>query len=308
MKIGKLLISWDRGGVSAEDLARVDEDYEKGLESGKKLIICTLAARSGTRVLGDIFNEHKNATGVTERYFEAESFYRYIKYNKLPIDTAGIIALIKFGIIKDWDRGDIALVTSPFFSHGIKELFEILRPVKIIFAINDPVFTVQSIYNKGFFEHYYLRNNSNLALGFQPSFEQKWYWLYLFGRLVPNGEFYNKWLKLSRIGKIAWWGSMVNKEIWSQLKQIPPEKVFIFDLQETIKDYYHYYKKIANEFGLKPVLSEEKINSIRNKSIRSWHNKKHEWSELEWAEFKEYSQDWYNLYNELTNHCYEKKY
>ncbi|MBP6854618.1 MAG: hypothetical protein KBD26_00905 [Candidatus Pacebacteria bacterium] len=301
MKIGKLLISWDRGGVSTDTLENVDKEYEKGLSSGKKLILGTLAARSGTRVFGDIINAHKNATGITERYFEAESMYRYIKYNKLPIDTSGIITLIKKGIVDDWKRGDIAFVNSPFFSHGIKELHDVLKPSHILFAINNPEFTVQSIYNKGFFSQKYIRTDNNLALGFQPSFPQKWYWLYLFARLVPNGDFYNEWSSLTRIGKISWWGSMVNREIWDQLKDVPKEKVIIFDLDEAIKDYYPYYTKIATKIGLSPLLSEKVLQKIRNKGIKSAHNEKHTWSEKEKEEFIRYSKDWFDLYKELRS-------
>lgn len=301
MKIGKLLISWDRGGVSRETLENVDAEYEKGLSSGKKLVLGTLAARSGTRVFGDIINAHKNATGITERYFEAESMYRYIKYNNLPIDTSGIITLIKKGIVDDWKRGDIAFVNSPFFSHGIKELNDILKPSHILFAINNPEFTVQSIYNKGFFSQKYIRKDNNLALGFQPAFPQKWYWLYLFARLVPNGDFYNEWSSLTRIGKISWWGSMVNKEIWNQLKDIQKEKIIIFDLDEAIKDYYTYYVKIAKKIGLDPLLDEKRLQKIRSKGIKSAHNQKHVWSEKERDEFNKYSKDWFDLYKELRS-------
>lgn len=301
MKIGKLLISWDRGGVSKDTLENIDELYEKGLASGKRLVLGTLAARSGTRVFGDIINAHKNATGITERYFEAESMYRYIKYNKLPIDTAGIITLIKKGIVDDWKKGDIAFVNSPFFSHGIKELYEILRPSHVLFAINNPEFTVQSIYNKGFFSQKYIRRNNDLAIGFQPAFPQKWYWLYLFARLVPNGDFYEEWMKLTRIGKIAWWGSMVNREIWSQLKDVPREKIIIFDLDEAIKDYYSYYVKIAKKIGLDPLLDEKRLQKIRSKGIKSAHNQKHIWSDLEKSEFDKYSKDWFDLYKEIRS-------
>lgn len=299
MKIGKLLISWDRGGVSAKTLENVDAEYEKGLASGKKLILCVLAGRSGTRLLGDIFNVHANATGITERYFEAESMYRYIKYNKLPVDTSGIITLIKKGIVDDWNRGDIAFVNSPFFSHGVKELYDLLRPSRIIFAIGDPKFTVQSMYNKGFFEHHYIKKDPNLALGFQPAFPQKWYWLYLFARLVPNGEFYNTWLGLTRVGKVSWFGNKMNMDIWEQLEQIPKEKIFIFNLKEAKVNYYEYYKNIAHEFGLSPILSKKEIDKLEKKGVKPWHNKEHIWSAKENEEFKEYTKDWYELYGKI---------
>lgn len=298
MKIGKFLIYRPRKGLTKQELDSVDAQYEAGLAAGKKLILCTLCARSGTRWLGDVFNEHKNATGITERYFEAECFYRYVKYNKLPIDTSGVIKLIKHGIVQDWKKGDISLVISPFFSHGILELNELLRPARIIFGINDPKFTTQSIYNKGFFKEGYVRDHAELALGFQPGFDQEWSWLYLFARLVPNGEFYNTWSKLTRIGKIAAWGSMVNRDIWEQMKQLPQEKVFVFILKHADQNY-EYYKNIAHEFGLNPILSEKDFLAVKGKTVKATHNEPHVWDAQEQAEFDEYSKDWDGLYKEL---------
>lgn len=299
MQLGKFLITRPRKGVPQEVLATVDEEYTKGLKAGKKLILCVLAGRSGTRLLGDIFDAHDNATGITERYFEAESMYRYIKYNNLPIDTAGILTLIKHGIVEDWKKADIAFVNSPFFSHGVVELYEKLQPSRIIFAINEPEFTVQSMYNKGFFEHYYMRSDPTLANGFQPNFPQQWYWLYTFARLVPNGEFYNTWINLTRVGKVSWFGNKMNMDIWKQLEQIPKDKVFVFILKQAKENYYEYYKHIAKEFGLAPLLSEKQISTLEKKGVKKWHNKERVWSEKERTEFELYTKEWHELYQRL---------
>ncbi len=307
MRLRNFLIYRPKKGLKEEEILSVDSEYERGLAQGKKLVLCTLCARSGTRWLGDVFNEHKNATGVTERYFEAESFYRYIKYNKLPIDTSGIIKLIKYGIVQDWKKGDVSIVISPFFSHGILELYENLHPEKIIFGINDPKFTTQSIFNKGFFKEKYVRKDVNLSLGFQPGFDQEWSWLYLFARLVPNGEFYTAWEKLTRIGKIAWWGSQMNKDIWEQLQQLPKEKTFVFILKHADQNY-EYYKNIAREFGLTPLLSEKAFLAVKGKTVTTKHNKLHQWSEKEQTEFEQYSKEWQILYEQLSKiNPYEKK-
>lgn len=299
MKIGRLEISWNRRPwprLGAKELADIDERYEKALASGKRLVLGTLCARSGTMWLCDIFDEHKNATGITERNFEAEAYYRFIAYNKLPIDTAGIIALIKHGILEDWKRGDIALVFSPYFSHSMLELHQALSPAKIIFAVSDPEFTVQSIYNKGFFSQHYLRDRDDLALGFQPSFSGSW--SQYFGRIVPNGTAYRDWENLTRIGKISWWGNRINIDIWQQLSQLPRENVHIFNLQEADQNY-DWYLRLAKEFGLAPVLTREQFIPIKGRRVRAEHNAHHDWSPEECAEFERLTKDWKELYEKL---------
>lgn len=299
MRIGNLTISWDRRPytrLDEETLKTIDAEYEARLAAGKKLILGTLCARSGTMWLCDIFESHDNATGITERNFEPESFYRYITYNKLPIDTAGIIALIKRGIIEDWKRGDIALVFSPFFSHGMLELEEKLKPARIIFALNDPAFTVQSIYNKGFFKHFYIRERTDLALGYQPSLYGSW--SQFFGRIVPNGAAYEAWNKLTRLGKAAWWGNRINVDIWEQLKTLPQEQIYIFDLKKADQNY-EYYKSMAAEFGLAPILSEKQFLAIKGWRVKESDNAKHEWTPLERAEFERETAPWASLYAKL---------
>lgn len=304
MKIGRLEISWNRRPfprLGAAELSTVDERYEKALASGKRLVLGTLCARSGTMWLCDIFDEHANATGITERNFEEESYYRFITYNKLPVDTSGNIALIKHGILEDWKKGDIALVFSPYFSHGMLELDQVLSPNRIIFGMSDPEFTVQSIYNKGFFSQYYLHGHNDLALGFQPSFAGSW--SQYFGRIVPNKKEYCDWEKLTRIGKISWWVNRINIDIWQQLLQLPREKIYIFNLQEADQNY-DWYLCMAKEFGLAPILSREKFLSIKGRRVRKEHNIHHEWSLLEREEFKRLTKEWKELYEKLcSNHA-----
>lgn len=300
MKIGRLEISWNRRPsprLGTTELADINERYKKALTSGKRLVLGTLCARSGTMWLCDIFDEHANATGITERNVDEEAYYRFITYNRLLVDTAGSIALIKHGILEDWKKGDIALVFSPYFSHGMLELYRALSPERIIFAMSDPEFTVQSIYNKGFFSQQYLRNRDDLALGFQPSFTGSW--SQYFGRIVPNGSEYRGWEKLTRIGKIAWWGNRINMDIWRQLSQLPREKIHFFNLQEADQNY-DWYLHIAREFGLAPVLSREHFLSIKGRRVRIEHNARHEWSPLEHEEFERETKEWAELYQKLS--------
>lgn len=298
-KIGKFLIGRDHQRfMNAEELRTVDELYEKKLKEGKKLILGTLSARSGTMWLCDIFEAHKNATGATERNAVPESFLRYITYNKLPIDISGNIKLIKQGIVEDWERGDIALVFSPYFSHAINELNRELKPDKFIIGINDPEFTVQSIHNKGFFRHPYSYKSPDKAYGYQPGLGEVW--SHLFGRIIPTGDFYQKWEKLTRIGKISWWVNKVTTDIYKQIQDLPKEKIFYFHLKEADQNY-NYYKKIATKFSLEPLLNEKSFLNIKSKRFKKKQNEKHVWSNKEREEFELYTKEYQSLYKKIYN-------
>lgn len=296
-RFGRLIIQWDHEPrLTNNEIARIEIDYADLQKAGKRLVLGTLTSRSGTKWLCDIFAAHPNATGSPERSFDAASFYRYIRYNDLPIDTAGVMAILKYGIIQDWKKGDIALVFSPHFSHGLTELYEVLKPERIIFALNDPEFTVQSIYNKGFFSQRYVRSRTDRALGFQPALGTRWG--VSFGRLVPNGPEYDSWNRLTRVGKIAWWGNMVTLEIGRQLSKLPSEVTDIFHLKHADQNYA-WYKELANRYGLAPLLDEKSFLAIKKKRFKKSDNVKHEWSSLERAEFEDHAAEWMALYQKL---------
>ena len=130
----------------------LEDKYEKLLQQGKRLFLCITIGRSGTRWLTDIISEHKNAVGSTERLGLIETFYRYVKWNKLQIDVQGIINLIKDSIVQDWINNDISMVNSPFFSHDLLYLYDVFKPEYIIWGVNDPKFTIISLYNKGWYK------------------------------------------------------------------------------------------------------------------------------------------------------------
>lgn len=297
-RFGRLLVEWDpRLRMTDRELASVDEEYARQKAAGKRLVLGTLPSRSGTKWLCDIFSAHANATGTPERNFEAAAFYRYIKYNKLPVDTAGIIAAIKHGIIRDWKKADVALVFSPHFSHGLEELYDALGPERIIFAINDPEFTVQSMYNKGIFSQRYARNDPTLANGYQPALAGSW--SQIFGRLVPVGGEYEQWSGLTPIGKLAWWGNMVTMEINRQLSRLPAGVMDVFDLAAADQNYT-WYLSLAKDYRLAPVLSERAFLRIKGKRFKASENRKHEWSGVERAEFEQHTKEWAELYRKLS--------
>jgi len=277
------------------DIILIDPSYYISLKRNKKLILCIDAGRSGTRWLSDIFNAHKNAVGSCERNAFAEAFYRYIKWNKLPIDTQGIVELTKHYIIKDWQKADISMI-SAFFHYDLADLCDELKVDKVIWAVNDARFTVTSFYNKGWYKNENMRKNDNLINGFQPKFNNVLN--RSFTRLVPVGDFYNEWKKSTRIGKISWFWNTVNMEIYSNIKNMPEEKVWVFKLEEADQNY-DYYLKIAEEFELKPVLSQRKFLSLKWKSVKKTDNIRKEWTEQEEKEFEKYTAVFRQIYKTL---------
>ena len=277
-----------------QDIKSVSEIYEEVIQQGhKQLVLVVTSGRSGTRWLCEIFRAHENAEGGVERNRIAESFYRYIKFNRLPIDTAGIIEITKKEILQDWAKADISITVSPYFSHDLSTLFHELKADKVIWGINNPKFTVTSCLNKGLYLREDIRQNPELAVGFQPHTGEQW--SHFFGRLMPRGQFHKEWRSLTRVGKISWFLNTLHMEILSHIDRIPKNKVWIFKLEEADQDY-EYYLRMARAFGLKPILNEEDFLSLKQKTAFEWENLTRDWSKEETEQFEEYAADYIGLY------------
>ena len=298
MRIGNFQISRiTTTGERAPNALPTEEQFRELKANGKCLFIGTLAARSGTRWLCDIVKSHDRAYAVTERDKMPESFWRYVKYNELPIDTDGIIRLLKGRIAADWLENDSTLVFSPYFSHGFLELYHALEPDKVLFGFAEPEFVVQSIYNKGMFEEDYSRRNFDLALGYQPEFADRW--SHYFGRVVPRGEYYQTWQDLTRIGKIAWWVNRINMDICRQIQDIPEDRIVLFDLSAADQNY-EYYLGLAKLLDLSPILAKNKFLSLKTLTVKDSDNVKHQWTDAEKSEFDLHIQEWKRVYGELA--------
>jgi len=299
MRIGKLQITRiGAPGASQAYLERTEEQFHTLHKQGKKLILGTLAARSGTRWLCDIVKNHDRASAFAERDVTAEAFWRYVKYNELPIDTGGIIRLLKQRIADDWQENDLTLVFSPYFSHGLLELYNALEPERIIFGMAPPEFVVQSIYNKRFFLEDYSGHDADLVLGYQPEFTTRW--SHYFGRIVPRGEFFQTWLGLTRVGKIAWWVNRVNMDIYRQLEMIPRDRIVVFDLPQADQNY-EYYLGLADHLELSPLMDKNQFLSLKKLTVKKTDNVKHEWSRQEKSEFELHISEWRGIYDAIAS-------
>ncbi|MFC2091172.1 hypothetical protein ACFLTD_00175 [Elusimicrobiota bacterium] len=272
-------------------------EYNELVSAGKRFILCVTVGRSGTRWLSDIFDAHDNAVGSTERNVLAESFYRYVVCNDLPVDVQGIMDMTKADIIDDWKKSDISMLVSPYFSHDIMKLSDELKIDRIIWGVNDAKFTVTSFYNKGWYKDSIIRKDDELVYGFQPVHDDMW--SHFYGRLIPKGDLFREWKGLTRIGKISWFYNKVNMEIYEQVKDLPEEKLLIFKLKDADQNY-EYYLNIARQFSLDPVLSKSAFLSIKKKTFRKSHNIQKQWSGKETQEFQKYTSEFTSIYKNLA--------
>jgi hypothetical protein len=257
------------------------KSFQRG--PNNKFILSFGAGRSGQNWFSKIFNSHTNWVGTCERFAEFEAFYRYICFYNLPIDKSGMFQLLKLASNRDLSKYQNTFIASPYFSFGVNELNSQLKPNYLFFHIRDPIKCVESFYAKGWYSNI---DTSLLKKG--PMLNELSNLRHNFSRILPKDDYFNQWLKLTRIGKITWFWSIINKSIFDDFsKNVNSEKFFI--RLEDVDQNYGMYQKLSEKFNFQNKMNKQKFYNViykaPNKGLRNKHEYK-EWNKLEKQEFK----------------------
>tara|TARA_B100001057_G_scaffold494924_1_gene592640 strand:- start:8235 stop:9158 length:924 start_codon:yes stop_codon:yes gene_type:complete len=247
-----------------------------------KLVLSFGAGRCGQNWFSKIFNSHSNWVGTCERFSDLESFYRYITYYNLPIDKEGFFKLLMLVVNRDLSKYNNTLIGSPYFSFGVEELIKKLNPNFIFFNIRNPIHSVESFHKKGWYlnSNYFVSNKG-------PIIDESNNLSRSFSRIVPNNEYFNEWINLTRIGKITWFWATINKAILDDFKKFQDIDKFFLKL-EDIDQNYDFYLRLSSKFNFENKMSEKEFYNIINKAPNKGSNYKYnykDWNDLEKKEF-----------------------
>ena len=241
------------------------------------------AGRSGQNWFSKIFNSHPNWVGTCERFADYEAFYRYICYYNLPISKNGFINLIELSSKRDMAKYQNSFISSPYLSFGIEELTNRLKPNSIFFNIRNPIKTVESLYNKGWYQN--LNNQKEINSPLIDITDSQYR---SFSRIIPKGEYLKEWLSLSRIGKITWFWSTANKTIYDNFNNIQNIDKYYVKL-EDVNQNYHIYEKLSKKFNFKNKMTESQFYKVLNKTPNNDTKLNHvykDWNNVEKKEFE----------------------
>ena len=241
------------------------------------------AGRSGQNWFSKIFNSHTNWVGTCERFADYEAFYRYICFYNLPITKNGFFNLIELAIKRDMAKYQNSFISSPYLSFGVEELTNRLKPNSIFFNIRNPIQTIESLYNKGWYLNFNNQKEINSPLIDITDSQYR-----SFSRIVPQGEFLKEWLSFTRIGKIAWFWSIINKKIFDDFNKIQNIDKFFIKL-EDVNQNYSAYEKLSQKFNFENKMTESKFYKVLNKASNNDTNLNHiykNWSSIEKKEFE----------------------
>ena len=255
------------------------------------------AGRSGQNWFSKIFNSHPNWVGTCERFADYEAFYRFICYYNLPISKNGFIDLIELSSKRDMAKYQNSFISSPYLSFGVGELTNKLKPNSIFFNIRNPIKTVESLYNKGWYQNLNSQKEINSPLIDITDSQYR-----SFSRIIPKGEYLKEWLSLSRIGKITWFWSTVNKTIYDDFNNIQNIDKFFVKL-EDVNQNYDIYERLSKRFNFNNKMSERQFYKVLDKSPNNDTKLSHvykNWNNVEKKEFEDIINSTFPHYDKIS--------
>ena len=262
-----------------KDLVRY-QNFQRN--ENNKLALSFAAGRSGQNWFSKIFNSHSNWIGSCERVADFEAFYRFATDYDSPIFKEGFFKLIELSSKRDMSLYQNSFISSPYLSFGVNELINQLKPNYIFFNLRNPIQTIESLHKKGWYINF---DNLHRIKSPLIDFSQSQY--RSFSRIVPKGEYLDKWSSLTRIGKITWFWSTINKAIFDDFNKIKNIDKFYIKLEDVHQNYITY-EKLANRFNFQNKMSKNKFYGVINKAPNKGSNKKYfykDWNNLEKKEF-----------------------
>jgi len=265
-------------------------------KNNNQLALSFGAGRCGQNWFSKIFNSHPNWVATNERFAQYEAFYRYICYYNLPIYKDGFMKLIELASKRDMAKFQNSFISSPYWSVGVNEVTNELKPDCIFFNIRNPIKTIESLHMRG----WYYYNDENSAIN-SPGIDITGNLYRSFSRIIPNDEYLDEWKRLSRIGKITWFWCTINKLIYSDFKNINNIKKYNIRL-EDVNQNYEFYEKISEIFDLRTKMKKNKFLNIINKAPNKATSKKYiykNWSQKEKNEFETIIDNFFPQYDEI---------
>jgi MoaA/NifB/PqqE/SkfB family radical SAM enzyme len=236
--------------------------------------------RCGTKFLAQVARLENAIASVHERNPLNEAFHRYCKWYELNVDSEGFLHTKQKEIDTDLKTHRYSFESSAQLSLSIPELFHRFG-AKFLLIVRRPEDVVNSYIRKGWYSQPVVRSDPRRALGYQ---ECKLFHHFL-GRIVPSGEKFADWDRMTAVGKLGWFWNELNARVMEQFSELPETHWRVVKLEELS---YERYLGIAAFLGFQSQVERDVYNGIARSRPNTLSGLRaiESWSVTEIAEFE----------------------
>jgi hypothetical protein len=215
---------------------------------------CVGTGRCGTTFLAELAALEPTVAASHERLRLPATFHMYCKWYGIPVDPEGFLCDRVDAVAQDLASHEVSFESSALLSHSIAELSERFD-ARFLLLVRSPYATVASFAARGWFLDPIPWRDPSLPPTIRDGVEPR----HFFGRNLPRGPEFERWRRLTQIGKLGWFWHARNRAILDQFRHLDPSRCAIVRIEELT---FETYVDVARFLGWRVSIPEERFLAI----------------------------------------------
>ena len=242
---------------------------------------CVGTGRCGTTFLAEVVRREPGVASSHERLRLGATFHMFCKWHGIAVDPEGFLLDREEAVRRDLAGHHFSFECSALLSHSLEELFERFR-ARFLLLVRRPYETVASFAVRGWFLKPPARKDPNRPPSYREGEEPR----HFLGRNIPHGAEFERWARLTQIGRLSWFWKARNAAILDQFRRLPPSYCRVERLEDLT---FERYREVAEFMGWRSQVDPGTFAELARARLNSGPNpprKCTDWNATEVAEFE----------------------
>jgi len=202
---------------------------------------CVGTGRCGTTFLAHLAGREPAVASSHERLRLGATFHMFCKWHAILIDSEGFLRDREEAVRRDLEDHTFSFECSALLSHSLQELFERFG-ARFLLLVRRPDDVVASFAVRGWFLNPPARKDPRLPPSYREGEEPR----HFLGRNIPHGAEFERWARLTQIGRLAWFWQARNGAILRQFLLLPASHCRVERLEDLD---FPRYQEVADFLG-----------------------------------------------------------
>jgi hypothetical protein len=253
---------------------------EAGNEFDGRVGFCVGTGRCGTTFLAAVAGREPEVASSHERLRLGATFHMFCKWHGIPVDSEGFLLDREEAVRRDLAERRFSFECSALLSHSLEELFEGFR-ARFLLLVRSPAETVASFAVRGWFVKPPARKDSRLPPSYREGEEPR----HFLGRNIPHGAEFERWTRLTQIGRLSWFWQARNRAILEQFSRLPGSDCRVERLEDLD---FERYQEVARFLGWRSQVDAGTFAELARARLNAGPNPPRRWTDWNPAEVAEF--------------------
>jgi hypothetical protein len=242
---------------------------------------CVGTGRCGTTFLAALAGREPEVASSHERLRLGATFHMFCKWHGIAVDPEGFLLDREDAVRRDLAERRFSFECSALLSHSLEELFGRFC-ARFLLLVRSPAETVASFAVRGWFVKPPARRDPRLPPSYREGEEPR----HFLGRNIPHGAEFERWTRLTQIGRLSWFWQARNRAILEQFSRLPASHCRVERLEDLD---FPRYREIAEFLGWRSQLDAGLFSELARARLNAGPNPPRtfiDWNPAEAAEFE----------------------